>query len=1728
VNTSASADPIVSVSYDGPDASGHGTLTVNYNFRNTDSPAQRIIDIVSNLAAPSNFYQRFSGFTAQSGSFTVPINFTCRTGNFFILARAVACDRWSDPNFEEWSNTVDVAASADPKVTVSFASEDDRRHGLLTVNYEFPDTDSPNQRTIDIVSDLAAPSNFYARYSGLATRTGSFTVLLNMACRTGDSWVRARAVACDRWSDPNFEEWSEPQVITGNHTPSLSLTPELDSSTGQTRAILIDYDFPQTNSSSQRLIRLVWQPGGEQIAEYRPSDGKGQIRHELPACVPRLRDTVDAFATACGDVTVPAAVPVVLPSCDFACSTECPDCFGKPIRATNGNMRMSDRDPLPGDSIAPLQRTYDSQDPTELRFGRGWSSIFDAFLRSYGGSDGRETVLIHTAGGERYLFRRTAGVYGQAYPAGERVNGILTYDGASATFIHREGAGAVQRIYRASDGRLVGIREIAGVREGSIAYTAAGLPQRVASANDAWAWDLATDGSGRVSTISVSGRPDLVWTYTYNAGQLVAVTAPGGVPWRTYTYASSGLAEARDGAGNLIESHTYDAAGRAISSGSARDDVGGVSYNLPGRVAGETLTRVTYTSGRTTDYYSRLIAGKMRTVQIDGSCDCGAEDTVYGHDNFGRITREQNAQGYITLRTFSPGTAAPISVETAYKPVGCDPATDAAHCRLDPGSILTATLERTAATEVTRYQYGDLTWPDQPTAIVKDSVLVSAGERVEELVYHPETGQVLSHTVTGSTETGNVIVTQSHRVRTILYGAAENAPFNPGGSFTSAWLTLPQPQSLRKSVDRPRTDVDDATTFVYYPIDSSVPSVLRGRVAAARNAAGHMTRYENYDVFGNVTRVVDANGVAAEMTYDALGRLLTSTTKGVADCDTAADPLCATDLSTTRVYSPPAGPLQIEARAGGGVTRYEYDERGRVKTVSRGPFVTDLREALEYTYDPLTGRKQTERLLARENNTWVEKKSESYAYDALAQLRRITHADSTFLEYTYDPEGRIETVRDENHAAANTSYAYDPAGRVVTVKQSMITTRYTYDVHGNLTTVTDPNGNTTSYRYDDFGRLLSQQSAVTGTTTYQYDSAGNLIELADANSTVTSRSYDVLNRVTNATSVRSGVATETVTYLYDEDPCGMGNGTGRLTTMSDPAGVSTYCYERRGLLALEDRSSTYAGESAVTTIYGYDADGNRESMVYPSGRKATYAFDFADRPLGVAIDGIPLVVSASYLPFGPPAQWTFGNGTTRVMTFDNRYRPLTNQLHGPSGTIAHYQYVHDGVGNITQIVDGVDGGYTRTFTYDDLNRLTGANTGASLWGAASYQYDAMGNLTAHQLGSSTLSFAYVGMTPRLQSVTGTSTTDVQYDPAGNETERGAFQYNARNQLSVIADPDPFSAPRITYGYDGRGLRVSTLTTLPGVPQNWGSRRRRHVYSPELHLLAESDWTSPQTGPQIPGALQGTEYIWLGDGPVAQTFTDPMSATRYTFTDPLNTPLLQTDDSAAVVWRAEYEPYGDIYVYRAGDAADPQRLRLPGQEAQEIPGVLGTDLYYNIFRWYRAGWGRYTQADPISLAGGMNLYRYAGDDPIGYADPLGLVTWSKNAPVYHGADWDTVFKNCKDWSAHGCTIPFVHVGCKCACSGGSFRASVDLTMNINVWARNDDPKASLVQIINEETKHVWYFETMFKWAIKRGEQLEGKTFSNKKDCDDACKAFYSATYNDFADDWVHKNNPHPNY
>jgi hypothetical protein len=357
---------------------------------------------------------------------------------------------------------------------------------------------------------------------------------------------------------------------------------------------------------------------------------------------------------------------------------------GTPIRITSGNMRMSDSDALPAGDLGALRRVYDSRGGVGV-FGKGWTSIFDARATMNGGTDGRDTVYIAADDGERYVFERTGGTYTQRYPAGQRYPTTLIYDTSRSVFIHRNGTSSLVRVYRASDGRLVGIRQAAHPYETIITYDANGKPASLQEAHGAWAWTIAMNTSGTIASIAVDGEPTLTWTYGYDAQQNLQTVANASGTWRTYVYGPLGMEEARDGAGRLIEAHQYDAVGNALTSQQQSDDVTDIDYDLPGRVAGETATRVTYAGGRETLYYSRYIAGKMRTVEVAGSCNCGTEDTVYGYDGEGHIAREQNARGYVTTRLFNGDRL--LEEIGPLRPSSCDPATDPARCRLTPDTL---------------------------------------------------------------------------------------------------------------------------------------------------------------------------------------------------------------------------------------------------------------------------------------------------------------------------------------------------------------------------------------------------------------------------------------------------------------------------------------------------------------------------------------------------------------------------------------------------------------------------------------------------------------------------------------------------------------------------------------------------------------------------------------------------------------------------------------------------------------------------------------------------------------------------------------------------------------------------------------------------------------------------------------------------------------------------------
>ena len=91
----------------------------------------------------------------------------------------------------------------------------------------------------------------------------------------------------------------------------------------------------------------------------------------------------------------------------------------------------------------------------------------------------------------------------------------------------------------------------------------------------------------------------------------------------------------------------------------------------------------------------------------------------------------------------------------------------------------------------------------------------------------------------------------------------------------------------------------------------------------------------------------------------------------------------------------------------------------------------------------------------------------------------------------------------------------------------------------------------------------------------------------------------------------------------------------------------------------------------------------------------------------------------------------------------------------------------------------------------------------------------------------------------------------------------------------------------------------------------------------------------------------------------------------------------TDEAGNIIWRGQYSAWGKLTEEEKATPSIHQPFRLQNQYVDEETG-----LHYNFFRYYDAHCGRFTQQDPIGLAGGENLYAFAPNVQQ-WVDSLGL-------------------------------------------------------------------------------------------------------------------------------------------
>lgn len=1209
----------------------------------------------------------------------------------------------------------------------------------------------------------------------------------------------------------------------------------------------------------------------------------------------------------------------------------CPNCVGDPINAGTGNVFRREEEFAAGRWLV-FNRYYNSAPSAGAgQLGLRWRHTY---LRSVnfvaGTAPNPDTVAVTREDGRVVIYRLLAGVWsGEPDVFDELVEQKDGSGNRTGWLFKRVDTRSTEQFD--TTGKLIAIQDPEGFVV-SLAYSNASTPTSIApgpgyliSVTDPFqrAINLTYGASGRLAAVASPDGQTI--SYAYDAsGNLSTASFPDGKQ-RAYLYNEPSRVSGSQVSGLLTGiidenqaryvSYSYDVNGKAIENELAGGvDTFAITYN------GDGSASVTDSLGVMRVHTFTVIQGVPKAVGLDGTCKtCGTvsarEYDITGlvsktTDFNGNITSYQhNSEGLLTGSVDNYGSQNPRLIQT------------------DWNNVFHLPTER----RIYDYNYNlieKFTWSYNGRGQITADCEIDASKSA-----------ALSY-VCGSAATA------PDGVRQRQYSYCDT--IGTGCPFVG----------LRLSEAGPRTDLSQVRSIQYYTTSSA--SAKAGDIYKTIDPMGHVTTYTSYDGAGRVTGMVDANGVTTSFTYTPRGWLKTRTIGSAVttlDYDGVGNVIGVTDPDNIKVS-------------------YTYDAAHRL---------TDITDALgnriHYTLD-VAGNKTKEETFDAGNSL---RRTLARSYNPLGQLTAIkdglsrTVFDASFTD-SYDGNGNL--VRSADALGIQRKQGYDALNRLVStidnyngIDTSTQNTQsvFAYDAKDQLQGVSDPDGLNTTYDYDGLGNTKAVHSPDTGTSSYVYDATGNRIQGTDARGVVSHSTFDALNRITTTTYPTSDA---NVSYRYDEADnvtgCTDSYPIGHLTSVVETAVTTVYCYDARGNM-LQKRQTQ--GTNIDTVRYSYTLADRLASTRTPDGTLIQYSRDGGGRINSVTAQ-LPassnvgnVVTNVSYLPFGPIASYTLGNGQTLTLTYDANYA-VTDVV----SPVLNLHFARDATGNITALgnVSGANPAI-ETYSYDPLYRLTGLKD-AQGQAIEAYTYNKTGDrLSKTSNGLATGTYGYQAGTHRLTSI-GSSAR--MYDANGNMTGNSTggdtfgYGYNDRNRMTVVQRNGQTVA---SYTYNAIGQRIAKVSAAS----------LRFAYDEGSQLIGEYGATS-------------RSYIWLDGLPVAVVDTNgAASVVSYVHSDGLGTPRAVTDSAGAVAWQWSYQanPFGE---------KDPSvgvgtlNLRFTGQYYDQE-----SKLSYNVNRDYEAAIGRYVQSDPIGLEGGPSTYAYANQSPLHFDDVDGTQAFAEG-PLNKGA------------------------------------------------------------------------------------------------------------------------------
>jgi RHS repeat-associated protein len=318
----------------------------------------------------------------------------------------------------------------------------------------------------------------------------------------------------------------------------------------------------------------------------------------------------------------------------------------------------------------------------------------------------------------------------------------------------------------------------------------------------------------------------------------------------------------------------------------------------------------------------------------------------------------------------------------------------------------------------------------------------------------------------------------------------------------------------------------------------------------------------------------------------------------------------------------------------------------------------------------------------------------NYQYNILGNKTKLTYPDGAVVNYTYDNANRLTSII--NGGGRTYSYQYDNLGR---------RTKLGY-----------PNGATANYSYDTSGSLTSlihktSSGAIIDSFTYTLDKVGNRLTKTEPSLQHTYQ-YDTIYRLIKA---------PTTNEQYTYDPVGnrlTGPKTGNLYTYNQGneltgSNSSQYTYDRNGNLI--NKVSVNRWGKTETWTYTYDYE-NRLVKAENTGGLITVTVTFKYDPFGRRIEkkaerkafGVNEIDTHTYLYDNEDIIIEYLTLTVNGIATDM----TTRYVHGPGideplamerwGKVFYYHA--DGLGSTTALTDAA-GKVVKRYSYDSFGNM---------------------------------------------------------------------------------------------------------------------------------------------------------------------------------------------------------------------------------------------------------------------------------------------------------------------------------------------------------------------------------------------------------------------------------------